>query len=238
MVGLHGIGGGVRIDRKVRYGLGNRFIMKKGVLGFDRVGVVKKYEDEFDTLITERCEVIGDWMLDRVSLGLDVNLCCWCHGELCHGDVIKDWLKRECVMEKDYRVIVSGNREFTEYGVVKEFMDRVVMNDLACVRSGDVGMEVVSGGCRGVDKLGERYGKEFGCGVRVFKAEWGLYGKSGGPIRNGVMGKFSMKEKGVLVSFWDGKKGGSSNMIDVGLKLGIPVYICRIDGDLSYDLFK
>jgi hypothetical protein len=48
--------------------------------------------------------------------------------------------------------------------------------------------EIVSGGCRGTDRLGERYARERGFLVRVFEADWdGPHGRNAGPLRNANM---------------------------------------------------
>lgn len=44
--------------------------------------------------------------------------------------------------------------------------------------------EVVSGGARGADTLGERWARKHGIPVRVFKPDWLRHGKAAGPIRN------------------------------------------------------
>jgi hypothetical protein len=69
--------------------------------------------------------------------------------------------------------------------------------------------EIVSGGARGVDRLGERYARKRGLPCKVFPAQWAKYGKSAGPIRNAEMAKYT--DYGVAV--WDGVSRGTANMI-------------------------
>ena len=101
-----------------------------------------------------------------------------------------------------FNVIVAGSRSFNDYNLLKRKLDHLLKN---------VGDEIVivSGHARGADKLGERYAREKGYRVKVFKADWDKYGKTAGMIRNGIMAGYS----NVLVAFWDGKSRGTQNMI-------------------------
>ena len=70
-------------------------------------------------------------------------------------------------------------------------------------------MEIVSGGAKGADMLGERYAAEKGYAIKRFTAEWGKYGKKAGPIRNTEMARYA----DALVAFYDGESRGTANMI-------------------------
>lgn len=80
--------------------------------------------------------------------------------------------------------------------------------------------EIVSGGSR-VDILGERWAKESNVAVKVFSAEWDVYGKAAGPIRNAQMAKYA----DALIALWDGKSHGTSNMINEAKELGLKVVV-------------
>ena len=60
--------------------------------------------------------------------------------------------------------------------------------------------EIVSGGAKGVDRLGEWYARQRGLPCKAFPAQWAKYGKSAGPIRNAEMAEYA--DYGVAV--WDG----------------------------------
>jgi hypothetical protein len=73
-------------------------------------------------------------------------------------------------------------------------------------------VEIVSGGCKGADKLGERYALEYGYPVVPFyvsREDWNKYGKGAGPIRNGKMAKYSTH----LIAFWRDGDEGTENVI-------------------------
>ena len=88
-------------------------------------------------------------------------------------------------------------------------------------------VEIVSGTARGADQLGEQFASNHGYQVRRFPAQWDLYGKSAGPIRNREMAEYASSGQGVLFAFWDGKSKGTKSMIDLAKKCGIEVHIVR-----------
>ena len=112
------------------------------------------------------------------------------------------------------KVIVAGSRDIVDYEIVKS----------AIVSSGFQITEIVSGGARGVDKLGEKYAKENNIPFVVFPANWDLYGKKAGYLRNSDMAKYANG----LVAVWDGVSKGTGHMIDLAQKNNLQVYIYRI----------
>jgi predicted Rossmann fold nucleotide-binding protein DprA/Smf involved in DNA uptake len=69
--------------------------------------------------------------------------------------------------------------------------------------------EVVSGGAKGVDLVGEAWAKTKGVPVRQFLPDWSL-GKKAGPIRNKLMVDYA---DGALI-VWDGESRGTKSTID------------------------
>lgn len=80
--------------------------------------------------------------------------------------------------------------------------------------------EVVCGGAKGVDSLGEMFANENVIAVKKFDAEWDKYQGLAGPIRNNKMAVYS----DALFLIWDGESSGSLHMKNVMIKLGKPVY--------------
>jgi predicted Rossmann fold nucleotide-binding protein DprA/Smf involved in DNA uptake len=113
------------------------------------------------------------------------------------------------------KTIVAGTRTFNDYELLKDMLARFDIT------------EVVSGGARGADALGERWAKERGLPLHRFPADWNRYGKAAGPRRNRLMAENAQ----ALVAFWDGESRGTKHMIDVATELGLEVVIVRI-GDL------
>lgn len=81
--------------------------------------------------------------------------------------------------------------------------------------------EVVSGGAKGVDTIGEIWAgrcKEYI--VTQFLADWDTHGKKAGVLRNKEMAIYA----DALLLIWDGVSRGSANMRKEMLALGKPVY--------------
>lgn len=99
------------------------------------------------------------------------------------------------------RVIIAGGRDIIDYNLVCK----------AIKESQFVIDEVVCGKARGVDSLGEKWAKENNISIRDFPAEWDIYGKSAGYVRNEQMGKYGTH----LILVWDGKSRGSASMLKI-----------------------
>ncbi len=104
------------------------------------------------------------------------------------------------------RIIVAGSRSIGEtfYPKVKEILMNYKFDEL------------ISGDCfKGVDKLGERYAKENNIDLKLFPADWKLYGKSAGYKRNVQMGEYGTE----LIAFWDLVSPGTQHMINIMVKM-------------------
>jgi hypothetical protein len=98
------------------------------------------------------------------------------------------------------RVLVCGSRSFDNYPLMKSILDKHYKDGYILI---------VSGGAEGADKLAERYAKENGLEMKIFEAEWHIYGKKAGPIRNEKMVAFA--DEGV--AFWDENSPGTRDSI-------------------------
>ena len=67
--------------------------------------------------------------------------------------------------------------------------------------------EVVCGEAQGIDQLGKEWALSRGIPVRSFRAHWGRYGRSAGPLRNESMAKYA----NACIAFLGGK--GTANMV-------------------------
>lgn len=101
------------------------------------------------------------------------------------------------------KLIVAGSRDFDNYDRLSDILDTVWLE------SELYPLEVVSGGARGADRLGERWADEAGCTVKRFPADWETHGKAAGIMRNIEMAQYA----DALVAFWDGKSKGTRHMI-------------------------
>jgi hypothetical protein len=120
-----------------------------------------------------------------------------------------------------FKVIVAGSRNFCDY----ELLKRKLMFLLKNKSKNDV--EIISGGAKGADYLGERFAKENGYNLRIFKANWNKYGKKAGPIRNTEMVEYA----DALVAFWDGKSKGTAHVIDFAYFNCLAIRVIYFDGE-------
>lgn len=111
------------------------------------------------------------------------------------------------------RTIVAGCRDFTDYEVVKAVLDSPPWEIT----------EVVSGGARGVDSLGERWARENGVTCATFLPDWSV-GRQAGPIRNIEMAKYAE----ALIAFWNNKSKGTGHMISVARDRKLKVFVVKI----------
>ena len=127
-----------------------------------------------------------------------------------------------------FKVIIAGTRTFEDYDFLCRYADKKLSQIVG-------GVEIVSGGARGADALGERYARDRGYDLKVFPADWNRYGKRAGYLRNRQMAEYA----DALLAFWDGRSRGTRNMIDEaiarGLKVGVKIYEKRKDEKLSED---
>lgn len=116
------------------------------------------------------------------------------------------------------KTIIAGSRTITNYFLVKKFIGRVIKQYNVDIS------EVVSGGAKGVDQLGEKWARSYGVPVVHFyltNEDWLLFGNRAGIIRNQQMAEYA----DVLIAIWDGKSKGTKNMIEEMQKLDKPVYL-------------
>lgn len=107
------------------------------------------------------------------------------------------------------RIIIAGCRDFNDYELLSTAVNQVI-DYIKPVK-----VEIISGGCRGADRLGERYAAINNYAVRRFYPDWNKYGKAAGPIRNKQMAEYAAEySNGYLVAFWDGSSKGTKNMIE------------------------
>lgn len=110
------------------------------------------------------------------------------------------------------KVIIAGSRGVTNPAAVKK----------AIADSGFTITEVVSGGARGVDRLGEDWALANNIPVKQFIPEWDERGRKAGIIRNLSMAEYA----DALVAIWDGSSPGTRHMIDSMERLaGKPVHV-------------
>lgn len=116
-----------------------------------------------------------------------------------------------------FKLIVAGGREFNDSVLLAETLSKALIN----ISYSNV--ELVCGGARGADSLGEQWAKANGVAIKYFIPDWDGLGKSAGHVRNRQMGDYA----NAAVIYWDGASKGSKGMLDYMNKLGKPVRVIR-----------
>jgi len=121
------------------------------------------------------------------------------------------------------KTIIAGSRHIEDRDALKQTI----------ADSGLEVTEVVSGTCRGVDVMGEEWGRANGIPVKPFPADWLTHGRIAGELRNRNMAHYA----DALILLWDGKSPGASCMLREANKAGIKVHTQIYGVDMS-DLEK
>lgn len=120
------------------------------------------------------------------------------------------------------RIIVAGSRNFNNYSLLEQsLMDYIAGN------FDPNEIEIISGGARGADSLGERFARECQLKLKRFPADWDRYGKSAGYLRNAEMADYAKQKTGVLFAFWDGQSRGTQHMINLATTKGLEVHVVK-----------
>ena len=134
-------------------------------------------------------------------------------------------LYTECSECKDkiceyFYCLVVGSRTFTDYDLMKRKLDAMLINHPKTV--------IVSGGAAGADTLAEKYAKEKGLILKVFPANWEIYGNRAGYKRNEQMHKYiSIADARGVVAFWDGESKGTQHNFGLAKKYSNEIRIIK-----------
>ena len=114
-------------------------------------------------------------------------------------------------------MIIGGSRGFSDYLLLeKTILEFILTENISR-------LEIVTGMCRGADRLGERFAKQYGVDLLYYPADWNKHGKSAGFIRNEEMAKNSTH----CIVFWDGSSRGSMHMINLAKKYNLILKVVR-----------
>lgn len=137
----------------------------------------------------------------------------------------------ETVMQ-EFKLIVAGGRDFTDYEKAKEEITKLAEGELA-----EFGVSIVSGMAGGADSLGVQFAREMGVQLYEFPADWQDLTAPGAVIKHDHRGRAYNAKAGfkrnadmataadVLLAFWDGRSHGTEHMIRTMKALKKPVRI-------------
>lgn len=101
------------------------------------------------------------------------------------------------------KIIIAGSRSIQDDQLVRLHV-HAILSQFSINPS-----EIISGEATGPDKIGETYAVMMGIPLKKMPANWGLHGRSAGPIRNRQMAEYA----DMAIVFWDGESRGARNMM-------------------------
>jgi hypothetical protein len=110
---------------------------------------------------------------------------------------------------------VIGSRDFSNYAQLADELDRFVQNE------GQPITEIVSGGAAGADTLAERYARERGIPLRVFRPDYAAHGRAAPLIRNQAI----IDAATCVLAFWNGHSKGTAHSLRLARKRGIRLIV-------------
>ncbi len=117
------------------------------------------------------------------------------------------------------RIIVCGSRGWTDRGKIADALNEIVSTSNKTLPT------VVHGRCpSGADLLCDEEAVKQGLPIEPHPAFWDVHGKRAGFIRNEEMAALGAD---LCIAFWDGKSGGTQDMMNRAKAHGIPVMVVR-----------
>lgn len=140
----------------------------------------------------------------------------------------KEWepgrykLERQIAMSDYHRIIVTGGRNRDSNVVLVNLLGL-----LQGIKEPMNSFILVQGGCStGADKAARDVAEVTGCLVETHKANWKLYGRAAGPIRNKEMASLGAQ---YCIAFpGSGKSAGTWNMVEEAFKAGIMTLVIPV----------
>jgi hypothetical protein len=121
------------------------------------------------------------------------------------------------------KTIIAGSRSIDNYRLLEWAAQRAPW-DIT---------EVVSGGARGVDRMGERLAREYDLPVKRFIPDWnGKHGKRAGIERNKDMAHYA--EAALLL--WDGESRGTHHMREYAMRIGLTVWAIDLRDERNFQV--
>jgi hypothetical protein len=124
------------------------------------------------------------------------------------------------------RILVCGSRDWDD----REMIRNAIMKE--CDRStmpAPLHVTIINGAARGADRISSEIAEELGVGILEVPANWSIWGKMAGPIRNEEMLKYAPD---VVLAFWDGMSKGTKNMVQIAKRKGFEVKVFLRNGEV------
>lgn len=127
------------------------------------------------------------------------------------------------------KILVCGGRDFNNRDLLN---DTINWCTAGLSWTNNAGLEIISGGANGADKIAADYATRFdittcgntGEGIKntIVLPDWDKHKKAAGFIRNQIMIDLSPD---LVIAFWDGKSKGTHDTINKAKKKGITTLV-------------
>ena len=114
------------------------------------------------------------------------------------------------------RIIIAGGRDFDDVHLVALTLSNLLPDDTT-----PDSIQIVSGGAKGADAMGELVARDNNINLAIFPAQWDTHGKRAGYVRNQLMAD----NADVLLAFWNETSKGTKHMIDIAKRKNLEVHI-------------
>jgi len=102
------------------------------------------------------------------------------------------------------KTAVIGSRTFIDYEKLVSCLEKI--HDIS---------EIITGGAKGADTLAEKYAKQKGLKLNIFKPDYARHGKLAAPLMRNYL---IIDNSDLIVVFWDGKSKGTKHAISYARK--------------------
>lgn len=111
------------------------------------------------------------------------------------------------------KLAVVGSRSFNNYELLEEEIDKLSSETKIA--------QIISGGAKGADTLGEMYASKHDIPITIYKPDWKKNPRGAGLLRN----MHIVNSSDMMIAFWNHKSPGTKHSIECAQKKGIPVKI-------------
>lgn len=132
------------------------------------------------------------------------------------------------------KIIIAGSRNFNNYNYLKKSIIQIIKELKKEYPQLDKNnIEIISGGARGADLLGEKFAIEKNLKITKFIPDWNI-GRHAGWLRNEDMAKYACdSDLGVCIAFWDEVSSGTKNMINNSNKYKLKTFVVKYNEEIN-----
>lgn len=106
------------------------------------------------------------------------------------------------------KILICGGRDFNDYVKLEDTLNQI-----------EGRFTIISGAAKGADTLAIQYAKQYGNPVKIYPANWDLYGKAAGLIRNQQM--LDHEHPDLVIAFPGGR--GTAHMKRIAREAAVEV---------------